>query len=356
MSNPAVELDRAERTATDRTRTLRIAAWSFGAWVALFLVIAGVRQVDETQKELRLIPYLQYDDRVDFAYFYAAADQVWHGDLDQLYPAKYEYIFYPGDPAFDLTSNEYLKARLLTRGNYYNPPLVAILQAPLAAMQFKGAFWTYSAISLAAFLGFIALFWRAGRAVPEMPLVVIGMLGFRPVHEAIIMGHLSLFFVFALGAGFLALRAKQPFLAGLALSLLALKPQWAILPALFLVWRGEWRALATMGFFSAILFLLPFLPTGLDSFRHYVQFLRDQSDVDLVNAPHMFSWNGFMSKLEPNDPFALPSADVNKTLLYTLAGPDARGRAHRLVGAGPLSRGSSDDPGNAAGQHAFGLV
>jgi glycosyl transferase family 87 len=319
MSNPAIEIERGDRPI-DRTRTLTIAVWSFAVWVAIFLVVSGVKNVSETRKELRLIPTLPYDERVDFAYFYAAADMVWNGDGDELYPKKFEYIYYPGDPAFHLTTDDYLKARLLARGNYYNPPLLAILESPLASMPFKNAFWLYSALSATAFVGFLALFWRSGRNIPELPLLILGLAAFRPVHEAVIMGHQSLFFVFAMMAGFLALRAKQSFLAGLLLSLLALKPQWAILPGLFLVVRGEWRAAAAMAIGSAALIFLPFIATGRDSFNHYVTFLRDQSSSDLVNAPHMFSWNGFLSKLQPNDPFAAPFPDVNKSLLYGLEG------------------------------------
>ncbi|HXH23561.1 MAG TPA: glycosyltransferase family 87 protein [Dehalococcoidia bacterium] len=321
MSNPAVEAERAEtalRRAALSPRTAKLAALTFAAAVTVYLGIAAYRASDETQYELRLIPYLAYDDRVDFAYFYAAADMVWHGDLDEVYPEKHEYIFYPGDPAFDLIGDEYVKARLLTRGNYYNPPLVAILQAPLTLLGFKWAFWTFSLISAGAFAAFVLLFWWLGRGIPELPLVLLGTVAFQPVHEAIIMGHLSLFFVFALGAGFFALRADRPVLAGLLLSLLALKPQWAILPGLFLLVRGEWRALASMGLAAMLLFFAPFLVAGFGTFADYVEFLRGQSSVDVGNAPHMFSWNGFLSKLEANQIAEVYTADVNEPLLYAL--------------------------------------
>jgi hypothetical protein len=323
MSNPAFELERAGaafRRFAVSPRAVRLSALAFAAAVTVLLAVAAFQAFDETQSEVRLMPYLAYDARVDFAYFYAAADMVWHGDLDEVYPEKYEYIFYPGDPSFSLVEDDYVKARLLTRGNYYNPPLVAILQSPLTAMGFKWAFWTYTAISAAVFAGFVFLFWRAGKGIPELPLLVLGVVAFRPAHEAIIMGHLSLFFVFALGAGFLALRAERPVLAGLVLSLLALKPQWAILPAIFLLWRGEMRALVTMGVASALLFFSPFFVTGWGTFADYFEFLRGQSSVDVGNAPHMFSWNGFLSKLQANDPSSGYVADVDEPLLYLLQG------------------------------------
>src|SRR3990172_5536431 len=149
------------------------------------------------------------------------------------------------------------------------PPGFAFLQAPLAGLPFRSALWLFSALSLGALAGFLALCWCAGRGVGEMPLLVMGILSFGLVHEVLIMGHPTMFFVLALGGGFLALRSRRPVLAGLALSLLALKPQWAVLPALFLLVRGEWRALATMAIASAALFFLPFLATGLGALKSY---------------------------------------------------------------------------------------
>src|SRR5438876_5379930 len=184
----------------------------------------------------------------------------------------------------------------MARGNSYIPPAVAFLEAPLSRLSFRAAFWIFSAIAGLALLGFVVLTWKAGAAVPEMPLLVAGILAFRPVHEAVMMGHPSLIFVFALGGGFLALRAGRPVLAGLLLSVLALKPQWAVIPGALLLARGEWRALTTMAVASAIIIFVPFLATGPEAFKDYVRFLKDSATVDVKVAPHMFSWNGFLSK------------------------------------------------------------
>ena len=123
---------------------------------------------------------------------------------------------------FDVTQDPYALDRLIARGNYYNPPALAFMHSPLAAMNFKNAFWTFSAFSIAALAGFIGLTWWSGRGIPELPLLVLGILTFRPVHEALIMGHSALFFCLALTAGFLLLRARHEVLAGLCFSLLAL--------------------------------------------------------------------------------------------------------------------------------------
>jgi hypothetical protein len=299
------------------TQFTRAASWLFLIAACAIFLYFGVRYLDITQRELRLLPWLDYDTRVDFAYFYAGADMAWHGDAADLYPVKGELTFYPEDPIFDRTGDEYAKARILARGNYYNPPALAYLQSPLTELPYRHAFWLFSGLSLAALAGFLALGWRAGRGVAEMPLLILGVLAFAPVHEAIIMGHMTLFFVFALTFGLFALKGGQPVLTGLAFSLLALKPQWAILPALFLLWRREWRALAVMAVVSSLIFFVPFFITGFETFRNYYHFLRQAASLDLRDAPHMFSWNGFLYKLEGYQP-ADPGGDPR--LIYGLIG------------------------------------
>jgi hypothetical protein len=132
----------------------------------------------ETQKELRLIPWLAYDARVDFAYFFAGAEMAANGDAYDLYPRPAEFT----------VEDDYALAQLLARGNYYNPPALAFIEAPFTALSFRGAYWTFSAFSIVALGGFVLLSWQAGRGIPELPLLIIGALAFRPVHEAIIMG------------------------------------------------------------------------------------------------------------------------------------------------------------------------
>jgi hypothetical protein len=283
---------------------MRVLGLLFAAGSFLIFAYFGFRHFDETQRELRLIPWLEYSERVDFNYFYGAATMVWRGEAHDIYPNPGELTFYQSDPAFLVVEDEYTKARMITRGNYYNPPALAFMLSPLAALPFREAYWTFSALSAAALLAFLGLSWKAGRGVVEMPLIVLGVLSFKPVHEAVIMGHMSLFFVFALGAGFLALRAGRSGLAGVLLALLFLKPQWAVLPAGLLFFRSEWRALAVMVGLGLLLFFVPFLITGRETFRDYYHFLRFAQALDLKDAPHMFSWNGFFYKytVEPPDP------------------------------------------------------
>jgi hypothetical protein len=280
------------------------------ALAGVALLAYGIAVSYQTQQDLRLIPYLAYDARVDFAYFYGGARMVLDGRAADLYPKKGELTFYPGDPVFPQVTDDSELARLIARGNYYNPPALAFLQSPLALLEFREAFWAFTVLAAGALALLVGLAWREGRWSPLMGLVVLGIAAFRPVHEALIMGHISLFLALALGAGFLALRARQPLLAGVILGTLALKPQWGVLPGVFLLTQREWRAAVAMLLTGALIFWVPFFVTGLHTFENYVEFLRLSTDLDLRDAPHMFSLNGFLFKLRDSEP--------SRPLLYAL--------------------------------------
>src|SRR5262245_60842695 len=78
----------------------RALPWLFGAIVILLFIVGGLRYMDETQRELRLLPWLPYDARVDFGYFFAGAEMAAKGDAADLYPPPGERTFYPGEPIF----------------------------------------------------------------------------------------------------------------------------------------------------------------------------------------------------------------------------------------------------------------
>jgi hypothetical protein len=44
------------------------------------------RYANEAQREIRLIPWLAYDNRVDFGYFFAGAEMAAHGEAAELFP------------------------------------------------------------------------------------------------------------------------------------------------------------------------------------------------------------------------------------------------------------------------------
>jgi len=311
-------VESAPSKASLAPRAWPAAAGVFALAALVLFAYNGLRYANETQSELRLIPDLRYDQRLDFNYFYGAAEMVLHGDAGLLYPdcSPSHYpdcseIFWPTDPLYSQPGvDDYTKAKAIVRGSYFGPPAIAFLQAPLALLSFRKAYWLFSLLSLGALGAFVSITWRAGRGVSEMPVLLVGVLAFKPVYETLIMGHLAIFYALALLVGLLLLRAGRPVAAGLCLSFLALKPMWAVLPALFLLVRGERRAFAALAIASSLILFLPFLAAGIDTLPTYLGFVRDVADFNLQEAPHMFSWNGFL--------FKLTSGPVDQPVYYGL--------------------------------------
>src|SRR4051794_2934396 len=82
---------------------------------SLLFAISLVQRVDETISEQRSIPYLPYDQRTDYNYFYASATMALNGEASRLYPASGELTVGPGDPAFAAARDDEERARLLTK-------------------------------------------------------------------------------------------------------------------------------------------------------------------------------------------------------------------------------------------------
>jgi hypothetical protein len=65
-----------------------------------------------------------------------------------------------------------------------------------------------------------------------------------------------------------------------------------------------------------VIFFVPFFITGFHTFDNYTRFLRFSASLDLKDAPHMFSWNGFFSKLDDSERYTLePYVDAPDPLL-----------------------------------------
>jgi hypothetical protein len=173
--------------------------------------------------------------------------------------------------------------------NFINPPLLAAVVAPLTPLGLRGAALAWAAVNLfgsAAILAWITIQFRRDRA----PLAgCLLLLGFAPFLEGWYFGQMLALLLLAFG-GWLALsRAHRPFAAGLALSLLLLKPQYAPFTLIYLAWKRQWRQLAGFaagGVGQLALTLWIVLPgllargeLGIEALRPYFAFGGTQSNV-----------------------------------------------------------------------------
>src|SRR5262245_50870643 len=126
------------------------------------------------------------------------------------------------------------------------PPQIAIALAPLGRLPYLTAltiWWSASALVYAACCW---CFWRLEPRVRQLgkwPIIILAA-GFPPLHSVIASGQTS---VFALGfftLAWIAFRFRRPFLAGLALGLLAYKPSFGLLFPVVFLFAGQFSALA----------------------------------------------------------------------------------------------------------------
>lgn len=172
---------------------------------------------------------------------------------------------------------------------WLHPPGALALLLPLGLLTFVGAWIAINAASTAS-LAAMFWYWHPRR------LALFGMLLFSPATLVCArQGQLAILLTAAaIGAG-AALQRDRPFVAGLLLSMLTLKPQLAlILLPLCLVSR-EWRLLAGGAVGVTILHLAPLMIFGLDYFPLWLQAVEQWAAVVFqgdgrVFLKHMVTW------------------------------------------------------------------
>jgi hypothetical protein len=107
----------------------------------------------------------------------------------------------------------------------------------------------------------------------------VGAAALLPVFVGILFGQVSLIVVAAVAISWWLLSTGRPWLAGLALSALILKPQMAFLVPLALLLSGYGRVGLAWLMISVPLAIVTLLATGTDVFHHISQSLRAVSGV-----------------------------------------------------------------------------
>jgi hypothetical protein len=189
----------------------------------------------------------------------AIRGEFWRADFSAFYTGWAMVLDGHGDHLYDFAWQSEYQARLVPgRGGpdgllpYVYPPQF-IVCAPLALLPLPIAFYVWTALQaglLALTLRWLCDDARAwGPAAPGM--AVATLLAFQPVFLTFQLGQqalISLVAIYGLGR---ALRDQQPLTAGAWLALASLKPQLALLPAIFLLGACRWRILGfAVGLFA----------------------------------------------------------------------------------------------------------
>jgi hypothetical protein len=155
---------------------------------------------------------------------------------------------------------------------YLNPPELAWLVTPLSFFPYPLAAWIWAGLLVAVFV----LVWclaAPGRGVARL-IHGLGAAVLLPVFVGVLFGQVSLLVVGAVALTWWLLARGRPWLAGLALSALILKPQMAFLVPLALLVAGYWRVFLAWLAVSVPLAVITLLATGTAVFHQISQSLQ----------------------------------------------------------------------------------
>jgi hypothetical protein len=125
------------------------------------------------------------------------------------------------------------------------PPHVTFLFRPFADLRYGSAALLWAAILALMYGGCMWLAWHPFRAVlPDRRLLIAAAAAFPPFWYLVLHGQTAIVPLMAFCLGWLALEHRRPFWAGMALGLLLLKPQFALVLAVLVLVCREWSMLA----------------------------------------------------------------------------------------------------------------
>ena len=152
---------------------------------------------------------------------------------------------------------------------WHNPPHFLLLLVPFALPPYVPAWLLFNAVTAALFV------WGFSRVLPMRGAWMLA-LGAPATFFCVIAGQLG-FLVGALTAAALLLLDKRPLLAGVALALLTIKPQFGVLYPLLLLATGRWRVFLSAAVMTLTLLVLSALVFGLESWKAFAESLTGET-------------------------------------------------------------------------------
>ena len=132
-------------------------------------------------------------------------------------------------------------------------PQTALLFAPFSRLPYVAAGACWALLTLVVYLTSLWLAWRPAREVlKDRAFIVAAALAFPPAWQLVIYGQTTAVVLAAFAGGLWALERNRHVLAGVALSLLLVKPQWGLIVAIVLLSRLEFRVISGIALGAAL--------------------------------------------------------------------------------------------------------
>ena len=222
----------------------------------------------------------------DFLHFYTAATLIRNGRADVLY-----------DPSVLAA----LQQKMLPQsaGTYFVAmygPQVYLLFTPLATLPYGWAALIWSLLNCAIYAGCCYALWRSSPALKRCGhLVFLLAVAYPGFFSLIAFGQSSAPALVLFTLAFLALKIRQPFLAGLAIGCLIYKPQLGIAAAIVFTMAGEWRIIAGAAIAAATQLGLAWTLFGSEVLRHHAEMLLRLSPAQPFLEPKLYQMHSLRS-------------------------------------------------------------
>lgn len=303
-SQTEVPTENRGRSSVRVREALKYAAIFTVCLVPIGVIIACLIQIGGLRQYLRAIDFLAY---------YTAGRLLLDGVSAGLYDLPTQY-FWQRSIMPEVSSVSALLA-------FLNPPFVALMLAPLTLLSLESAYLVWVALNLVLLS---LLCWQLvaamGLATAQVKLrALIMCVTFVPTMVTIMQGQLSFWLALSLLLGWRALRCGHDMSGGLCLSLLLVKPQLVVIPALILAWKRRFVALSGLGLGGVVFLICSLWLVGPDGLRGYWRMLQAATgwgDAYGMHPQAMHTWRGFLHLLLGTD----SAADVQVWWLLGVAG------------------------------------
>lgn len=221
----------------------------------------------------------------DFVEFHAAGEIVLDGDGDQLFDVDRQVAAQA--PHWDEAGSVILFAY---------PPAVAALYVPLALLDFRLAYLLHTLAMVGALAGALVLLRGLVPLLAEERFRLAALaasLTFLPMFFGVALGQNTALVLLGGTVAWWGLHHHRDLVAGVALGLLVLKPQYGVPVLGLVVLARRWGAVAVAAGTAAVLWGVSALVSGAGWVGPWVDLVRSLSEVDQgVNLHNEVSWLG----------------------------------------------------------------
>ena len=200
-------------------------------------------------------------------------------DFFSFYSGAKLFVLKGGSAVYDLALQKQYELQVIPHAPdqfvvlpYFHPPYYTLLIAPLAFLDYRGAYYAMAAFNVALAVVLIAILIRGSERIHGRAAIVSAALigGFFPLFVTVLQGQSDLVVLVPLASAYLAWARGRMGWAGIFTGLALAKPQLLLLIPVLFVTRRAWRALAGFAGVIGVLAVVSIAGFGFGPVAGYV--------------------------------------------------------------------------------------